>query len=201
MKRAVVLVIAGTACVWTPPAQAKEFGVRSPEGREIYKKDEPFGAVANQSTRRVVAEVAAGAGPEGNLAILFGVLNVGFAGLDLYGGAGFEVNPARHYTGAARLYGKFAGFRPYVSLGYLFVDKFDLGTFTHNVFAEIGHAWKYHQTYHITASVGLRYLAYIGFTEDSTLKKDDVDPVALDRAVDETARFVPLFALRLSRAF
>jgi len=199
--RAVSLGAAMSALLFGLPAAAKSVGYRSPGGREIYDPRDRFGTVTYTNQREFVLEAAVGAGPEGNLGLLMGWLNKPFRGLEWYAGIGFEVNPARHYTGAARYLFNIDGYRPYVGAGYLFHDLYAVGTYSHNVFGEVGYSWILHRTYHLTAGVGVRRILHIGVREDSTLRAADVDPVLLDEQLDSVAPWVPTFALRFSRAF
>jgi hypothetical protein len=155
----------------------------------------------DQSHRWMIVEIATGAGPEGNLAILIGAINLGLQGFELYAGAGLEFNPAYHFTFTARYFPPLGSFKPYVGLGYLFVDSYAIGVFSHNAFAEVGHKWVVHETYHITLGVGVRWVGAIIVADDSPLREPDVDPVLLDEQLDNTARWLPTVALRFSRAF
>src|SRR5262249_48634258 len=83
-------------------ADARQVGLHSPTGRRIYEPTERFDEVIEHKRRVVVSEVAVGAGPEGNLAMLLGVLNVPVRRLDLFAGVGIEANPAALCTGSAR---------------------------------------------------------------------------------------------------
>ena len=182
-------------------ANAKTFGVHSPVGRQIYDDEETFGEVMDQSRRWMVVEVAVGAGPEGNLAMLLGLLNVPIRHMELYGGIGLEANPGRHYTGAVRYWFDFAGFRPYAGIGYLLVHLNAIDTYSHNVFGEVGYKWKFHRTYHLTVGAGLRRILSVDIEESSVLRAPDVDPAFLDAEQDAMYRWVPTLALRFSRAF
>jgi hypothetical protein len=183
------------------PASGKETGFSSPGRREIYDSNESFAEATRTRNRQFVIEVAAGAGPEGNLGALLGWLNQPVRGLEWYIGFGVELNPARHYTGGVRYMFNIDGYRPYVALGYLFVDLYELGTYSHNAFAELGYSWVIHETYHLTLGAGLRRILRIGVREDSTLRGSDVDPVLLDEQLDAVSPWVPTLALRFSRAF
>jgi hypothetical protein len=182
-------------------ASAKEYGVRTPSGRKVYKSNETFSDALDQDTRRFIVEVATGAGPEGNLAMLFGWIPEELGNLELYAGFGFELNPALHYTAATRLFFKIGDARPYIGAGYLFSNLTALGTYSHNVFAEIGHRWKIHHTFRLTLSLGLRRVVSVGVHPTSVLAEGDIDPALLDRELDDIPRWLPLIALRLSRAF
>jgi hypothetical protein len=183
------------------PAHAKELGFRSPGGREIYDPEESFGVSSNTRRRQFVIEVAVGAGPEGNLGALLGWLNQPVRGLEWYLGFGVEVNPARHYTGAVRYLFNIDGYRPYIGAGYSFVDLYELGTHSHNAFAEVGYSWVLHETYHLTLGAGLRRILQLRVRDDSPLRESDVDPVLLDEQLDSVNPWVPTIALRFSRAF
>ena len=190
------------ALTLTGSARAKEFGLHTPGGREIYDPHERFGQVLDQNRRRCVMEVATGAGPEGNLAMLLGVLNLPLPGFELYVGAGLEANPARHYTGTLRLFPDFGDFRPYLGVGYLYNDTYAIGVASHNVFMEAGHKWVLHTTYHFTVGVGVRRLLALRIAEDSILNDPDVDRKLLDEQIDNVMpRWLPTVALRFSRAF
>jgi hypothetical protein len=189
------LVCAG-ASAW-----GKEVGFRSPGGREIYDENESFAGVSDTGKRQFVIEVAVGAGPEGNLGVLLGWLNQPVRGLEWYAGVGLEVNPATHYTLASRYLFNIDGYRPYVGAGYLYNDLYELRTYSHDVFAEIGYSWVLHDTYHLTAGIGVRRILYIGIRDDSPLKDSDVDPALLEEQRDDVSRWVPTAALRFSRAF
>ncbi len=184
------------------PVRAKQVGFHSPGGREIYDAHDEFAEAVDHGARWLVAEVATGAGPEGNLGLLVGAINVGVHGLEVYAGAGLEVNPARHYTGAVRFFPEMGSFRPYASLGYLLNDSYALGVHSHNAFAEIGHKWPLHDTYHVTLGIGLRRVLAIEVRETSVLAEPDVDRALLDRQIDDVMpRWLPTIALRFSRAF
>jgi hypothetical protein len=199
MRRA-ALVAASLALATA--AAAKDHGVHSPSGRVIYEPHERFGEAIDVSRRRLVIEVATGLAPEGNLGIALGLLDVPFDRFELYAGFGVEINPARRYTGALRYFPDFGDFRPYLGAGYLFVDTYAIGVMSHNVFAELGHKWVLHQTYHFTVGVGLRRLLAVELADDSLLRETDVDQALLDEQIDHVMpRWVPMLALRFSRAF
>ncbi len=63
---------AGMALFAPAPALARQFGYQSPAGRRIYGTRERFGEALEHKRWVVVSEVAVGAGPEGNLAVLLG---------------------------------------------------------------------------------------------------------------------------------
>ena len=182
-------------------AQAKDFGFRSPGGREIYDEEDRFGTATSTRQRQFVIEVAIGAGPEGNLGALLGWLNQPVRGLEWYAGIGVEVNPATHYTLASRYMFNIDGYRPYVGLGYLYSDLYELGTYSHNAFAEVGYSWVLHETYHLTLGAGVRRILYIGIRPDSPLNDSDVDQALLAEQRDDVSPWVPTIALRFSRAF
>ena len=182
-------------------AAPKNHGVSSPGGKEIYKPGETFAEIVDSDTRYFVVETAIGAGPEGNLGILLGLINQPVKGLEFYAGFGVESNPARNYTGTARYMFNIDGYRPYVGLGYMYKDLFELRTFSHSLFAETGYKWVIGRTYHLTASIGIRRILHVGIRNDSPLLADDVDPVLLQEQQDNISRWTPLIALRFSRAF
>lgn len=183
------------------PAHGKEYGIHSPGGRRIYAVDERFDDVLNTRSRRFVVEAAVGAGPEGNIAALLGFLNWPLRGLEYYAGFGLELNPCRSYTGAARYAFNLHGWRPYIGLGYLFRDVYEVGTYSHSAFMEAGYSWVLHRTYRLTAGVGVRYLAHIGLREDSPLRGAHIDEALLADETDRVFPWTPTFALRFSRAF
>jgi hypothetical protein len=195
------LLVACALSFCSTTAFAKEYGYRSPGGRRIYDDEDTFGEALNTRKRRFVVEAAVGAGPEGNFAALLGVLNLPVRGLEWYAGVGWELNPARHYTLTARYMFNIDGYRPYVALGYLYDDLYALRTYSHNVFAEVGYSWVLHDTYHLTAGVGVRRILYIGIHDDSILRDEDVDQAVLEEERGNVSRWVPTFALRFSRAF
>jgi hypothetical protein len=201
MRSSIKLAVALAVVAAVRVAGAKEFGYRSPGGREIYDDGDTFGSVQRTQTRRLVIEVAVGAGPEGNVAALLGVLNVPVRSVDIFAGIGWELNPARHYTIGARYTANIDGYRPYIGLGYLYNDLYVLRTWSHNVFAEGGYCWVIHDTYRLTAGIGIRYIAHIGIRPDSPLNDPDVDPELLAEQHEEVSPWVPTFALRFSRAF
>ena len=192
-----------TCCLLLLPkaANAKDYGVRSPGGRNIYGPNDQFGAAVDSDTRRYVVEVACGVGPEGNLGILLGWLNQPIKGLEWYAGAGFEANPAMHYTGAARYVMNFDGYRPYLATGYLFVDLHRLGTYSHNVFFEAGYKWVLERTHHLTLGIGVRRILDIRVRDSSVLAEPDTDRELLDEQLHDVYPWVPTAALRFSRAF
>lgn len=183
------------------PCAAKDFGLHTPSGRQIYDRDEEFANVANTRQRRFVVEAAAGAGPEGNVAALVGLLNWPVRRLDLYAGFGYEANPSRHYTLSARYTFNLNGFRPYVGAGYLYNDLYRLGTFTHETFAEIGYTWVIHDTFRFSIGLGTRYRVYLGVRDASLLSSEQTDPDLLSEQADSVVPWVPTLALRFSRAF
>ncbi len=201
MRRTLLLGVGLAFWLGTSTATAKRYGVSSPGGRRTYDEYERFDEALDQNRRHFVVETAVGLGPEGHLGLLLGWLNQPVNGLEYYVGFGYESNPARHYTGTVRYAPNIHGFRPYVALGYLYKDLTVLRTYSHNVFGEIGYSFKIHQTYRLTAGVGVRYIAHLGIHNDSPLMDDDVDPVLLKEQQDSIERWVPMGALRFSRAF
>ena len=183
------------------PCQAKEYGFHTPTGRHIYGVDEEFANVGNTRLRRFVVEAAAGAGPEGNVAALVGLINWPVRRLDLYAGFGYEFNPTRHYTFSVRYTFNLNGYRPYVSAGYLYNDVYRLRTFTHEAFAEFGYTWVIHETFRLSLGVGTRYRLYLGVREDSRLNGEQVDRELLREQREDVFPLVPTLTLRFSRAF
>ena len=162
-------------------ASARQFGFQSPAGRRIYRPRERFDEVLEHKRRVVVSEVALGAGPEGNIAMLLGCLNFPVRRLDLFAGLGIEANPAALFTGSGRYTFNFDGIRPYVALGYLYKLTYEVGVASHNVYAEVGHTWIIHRTLRFSLGVGLRRILDSRLTEDSPLNGPDTDRAAVDR--------------------
>jgi hypothetical protein len=183
------------------PADARQFGIQSPAGRRIYGSHERFDELIEHRRRIIVTEVAVGAGPEGNLALLLGCLNLPVRRLDLFAGVGLEANPAALFTGSARYTFQFGPVRPYVALGYLFKDTYAVGVHSHNVFAEVGHTWVLHRTLRLSLGVGLRRILHTGLDDDSALLGPDAEPGAVQREIERVWRWLPLGAIRFSRAF
>lgn len=182
-------------------SQAKDFGLHTPSGRQIYDRDEQFNDVRNTRQRRFVVEAAAGSGPQGNIAALVGLLNWPARNLDLYAGFGYEFNPTRHYTFSVRYTLNLSGYRPYASLGYLYNDVYRLRTFNHELFAELGYTWVVHDTLRFSLGVGTRYILYVGVRDDSLLNGEAADPELLHEQQDSVFPWVPTLVLRFSRAF
>ncbi len=182
-------------------AQAKKHGINTPGGRQIYDSDETFAEVVDSDTRFFIVETTLGAGPEGNLGMLLGLINKPVRGLEFYVGFGLEANPARHYTATARYAFNIDGYRPYVAAGYMHKDLYVLRTYSHNLFAEIGYSWKLHRTSHLTAGAGVARILHVGIRSDSPLLEDDVDPELLAEQRDGISRWTPMIAVRFSRAF
>lgn len=185
----------------TDSAEARQFGIQTPSGRRIYGPYERFDDVLEQKRRVVVSEVAVGAGPEGNLALLLGCLNVPVRRLDLFAGVGLEANPAALFTGSGRYTFNFDGVRPYVAFGYLYKLTYDVGVASHNVFVELGHTWVIHNTLRFSLGLGLRRIIDSRLTEDSVLTGPDADPDAVRRELERIDPWLPLVAIRFSRAF
>lgn len=182
-------------------AEAKETGVHSPGGRAIYGADASFAEVAEQSRRNFVVEMVTGIAPEGNLGLLVGVLNQPVRGLEFYGGFGFEATPATNYPVSARYWFDILGYRPFVSLGYSLRSLSQLGIVSHNVFAEAGYKWQFHETYHVTLGLGARRPLAVVVTDDSTMHGPTVDAALLEEQKERSKIFVPTISLRFSRAF
>jgi hypothetical protein len=200
MKR-ICLGLALAVLLSSRGAEARQFGIQSPSGRRIYTGSERFAEVIEHKRRVVVSEVAVGAGPEGNIALLLGCLNVPVRRLDLFAGVGLEANPAALFTGSARYTFNFEGFRPYVALGYLYKRTYEVGLASHNVFTEVGHTWIIHRTMRLSLGVGIRRILHTVLVEDSALATPDVDPAAVERELGRVNPWLPLGAIRFSRAF
>lgn len=197
---AAVALVAGV--VFAPvPAAARQFGLQSPAGRRIYGPHERFGEALEHKRRVVVSEVAVGAGPEGNLAVLLGCLNVPVRRLDLFAGVGIEANPAALLTGSGRYTFNFDGIRPYIALGYLYKVTYEVGVASHNVYLELGHTWVIHRTLRFSLGVGLRRILDTRLTGDSSLRGPDSDPAAVAAELQRIEPWLPLGAMRFSRAF
>ena len=69
------------------------------------------------------------------------------------------------------------------------------------MFAEVGYSWVIHDTYHLTFGVGIRRIVYLGIRDDSPLRDPDVDQDFLAEGTDRVPRWIPIAALRFSRAF
>jgi hypothetical protein len=149
----------------------------------------------------IVSEVAVGAGPEGNLALLLGCLNVPVRRLDVFAGVGLEANPATLFTGSARYTFNLDGVRPYLALGYLYKRTYEVGLASHNVFAEVGHTWVLHRTVRFSVGIGIRRILSTGLTEGSELRGPELDPASVQRELHRIDPWLPLGVLRLSRAF
>lgn len=182
-------------------SQAKDHGVHSPKGRVIYEPHETFATALDQNRRRFVAEVATGLAPEGNLALLLGGLNFLADGLDVYAGVGFDLNPSRLYSGSMRYSLRVGDVRPYVSLGYMFKNTFDIGVVSHNTFLEVGHRWVLHRTYHLILGAGVRRILKTSVTKSSPLRRDEIDPALLADSLSNINSWAPTVVLRFSRAF
>jgi hypothetical protein len=202
-RRRIGAALALTLGVWleADAAEARQFGLQSPSGRRIYATRERFDEVLEHKRRVVVSEVAVGAGPEGNLALLLGCLNVPFRRLDLFAGVGIEANPAALFTGSARYTFNIGGIRPYIALGYLHKRTYEVGLASHNVFVEVGHTWVIHRTLRFSLGVGLRRILDTRLTPDSVLSGPNADPDAVRSELDRIDPWLPLGALRFSRAF
>lgn len=196
-----LLALSSVVLTMSGSAEARQFGIQSPSGRRIYDPRERFDEVVEHRRRIIVSEVAVGAGPEGNLALLLGCLNLPVRRLDLFAGVGIEANPAALFTGSARYTFHFAGVRPYVSLGYLFKNTYEVGLLSHNLFAEVGHTWVLHRTLRFSLGVGVRRILHTRLASDSALLGPDADPAAVQREIEQVEPWLPLAAIRFSRAF
>jgi hypothetical protein len=193
--------LALVAMLATPDVAAKNAGVHSPSGREIYDDHETFSQARTQTTRRLIIEVPTGLAPEGHLGILLGLINTPVDGLEFYSGVALELNPALSVPLSARYMFNFSGIRPYASAGYIFRHQSATLVNSHNLFFEVGHKWLIHQTYHFTLGVGLRRPVYVYLEHDSPLAAPDTDPALLAEAIDDSRVWVPTVALRFSHAF
>jgi hypothetical protein len=72
---------------------------------------------------------------------------------------------------------------------------------SHNLYAEIGHTWVLHRTLRFSLGVGLRRILHNRVTSDSALLGPDADPAAVQRELDSVEPWLPLAAIRFSRAF
>lgn len=199
--RALLLTTLAFSVVLPSVADAKNFGLSSPTGREIYSDTEKFSDVIDQNRRQFVIEAAIGAGPEGNLGIVAGWLMPQVKGLELYAGLGIEANPAVRITGAVRYLFNFFGWRPYVGAGYLLNRMWKTGTISHNAFFEVGYSWKVFHTYHLTLGVGARRVLHISIDDEGALSTGDVDRAFLEEQIDDVVPWLPTISLRFSRAF
>jgi hypothetical protein len=182
-------------------AESKDVGLHSPRGRRIYRSEAELGGVVDSRRRIFVIEAAAGAGPEGNLGIVLGWMPKAIHGLEFYGGAGFEINPAIHVTGAARFLFNICGYRPYLALGYFYKDAYAIETFTHHVFLEGGYSLKLGPTNHLSLGLGVARLLYTGVRNGSPLRTREVDQTSLAEQIDSLPPYLPMFVARFSRAF
>jgi hypothetical protein len=195
------LALAAALLTASAAATAREFGLHSPSGRRIYAPRERFDELLDHRRRSIVSEVAVGAGPEGNLALLLGALNLPIRRMDVFAGIGIEANPAVLVTVSARYTLHVGPIRPYLALGYLHKLTYEVGIASHNVFAEIGHTWVLHRTLRLSLGVGLRRMVSARVTEESFLTGPSVDPAALSAELDAIDPWLPLATVRFSRAF
>lgn len=182
-------------------ALAKDFGLRSPGRRHIYQADERFDEVMDQNRRTFVIEAVVGMAPEGNIGLALGWLPKATKGFELYLGWGLQTNPSMQYVAAMRYLMHFAGYRPYLGLGYMHQSLFAIGTKSHNATVETGYSWILHHTYHLTIGFGIRALLHVQVARDSPLRSPGADTPLLADAIDRLDRWVPTLALRFSRAF
>lgn len=196
----VAAVLAATLTLLTAArALAKEHGVHTPTGRRIYDTEETFEqAWSEQSDRWIVIEVATGLAPEGQLAANLGFL---LGPVEVYGGLGIQLDPARQLAFSARYWFDFGGFKPFLSLGYVNQNHTALVMTTHHAFSEVGYKWRWAKTYHFTLGVGGRYILATTIRDGSPLGGSDVDQDMLDETIDDVFPFMPTLSLRFSRAF
>ncbi len=180
---------------------SKDLGIHTPRGRALYRSDATVEAAVDSRRRIFVIEAVAGAGPEGNLGLVFGWMPKAVKGLEFYGGAGFEWNPAAHVSGAVRYLFNVRGHRPYVALGYFYKDLYEIDTYAHNAFLEVGYSLKLGPTNHLSIGAGLARLVAAGVRADSDLRTADVEPASIDAELAAIPRYLPLAAARFSRAF
>ena len=192
--------VAASLCLCTR-AHAKQTGVHSPGGREIYGREEAFAEVIEQRRRNFVVEVVTGIAPEGNLGILLGVINRPWRGLEFYTGFGLEATPALNFPVSARYWLDIFGLRPFFSIGYTFRSLSEIGIVSHNAFAEAGYKWAIHQTYHFTLGVGVRRPLVVLTTDGSMLNAASIDRRLLDEQLDDSRTWVPTASVRFSHAF
>src|SRR5690606_615348 len=166
-----------------------------------YSTAERFSELVDHRQRVLVSEVAVGMGPEGNLAILLGWLNFPIRHLDLFAGFGVEANPALQWTLAGRYGFNFDGIRPYLALGYMQKDTYAEGIQSRNAFLEVGHTWVIHRTYRLSIGGGARRVISRSISSDSFLAEPDTDEQLLAEQLEQANVWLPLVALRFSRAF
>lgn len=185
----------------TSVAQAKGFGVGSRVRHDIYDRNETFNEALDQNLRRLIVEVVSGLAPEGNLGLLFGVINLPARGFEYYVGLGYDLVPAISLPIQARYVFNISGYRFYAALGYCYRRLEPIGVESHNAFAELGYKWVLERTLHFTIGVGLRRPLLVNVLDDSAVSTPDTDPALLDLQVDRSRVWVPTLALRFSRAF
>ena len=182
------------------PAAAKENALRTPSGRTIYTVDETFEDALDQETRFLIAELATGLAPEGNLAVGLGVL-VPLGGLEVWAHFGLEANPALRYNLTLRYVFDFGAFRPYLAAGTTLADLYGIGTLSSHLFAEIGHQFIVFTTYRISFGIGLRGVLDVWLKDDSPLLDGTTDPLWVEEQLEDARGLTPTLSLRFSRAF
>lgn len=180
---------------------AKSLGIHTPHGRAIYRPDETFADIVDSRRRIFVIEAAAGLGPEGNLGLVAGYMPKQIHGIEFYGGAGFEANPAYRVTGAVRFLFNIRGYRPYFGAGYFFKNAYEIDTYSHNGFLEAGYSFKLKSTNHLTIGMGISRLVYAGVRKSSVLRGPDVDAASLEEQIRRIPPYQPLLVVRVSHAF
>ena len=195
------LALAGSISFWwASDLHAKNHGYSTPNGRQIYGNEETFEQIARTDARFFVVEAVTGVAPQGNLAILLGVINQPLRGVEFYLGYGAEANPARTYNADLRYLFNIDGYRPFIDFGYSYRHLTALGLHSHNLFAETGYKWVFRPTYHITLAVGVRHAVKLWLI-DSPLSASDTDQDELDAQLALAEQWTPTLALKFSRAF
>lgn len=180
---------------------AKSLGVHTPRGRAIYRPDQIFHDIVDSRRRIFVIEAAAGWGPEGNVGLVFGWMPKVIHGIEFYGGAGLEANPAYRITGAVRFLFNIKGYRPYVAAGYFFKDAWVIDTYAHNGFLELGYSFKLKSTNHLTIGLGLARKLHVGVRPQSVLRTGEVDQESLEDQIKRVPPYMPMGVVRVSHAF
>ena len=186
--------------LWASDLQAKNHAYSTPSGHQIYGDEETFEQVTRTDARFFVVEAVTGLAPQGNLAILLGIINQPLRGVEFYLGYGAEANPARTYNADLRYLFNIAGYRPFIDFGYSHRHLTALGLHSHNLFAETGYKWVFRPTYHITLAVGVRRAVKLWLV-DSPLSASDTDQDEVNAQLALAEQWIPTLALKFSRAF